>query len=799
VILFQLSAAFLTGAAAAALGLGPWWPLPALAGVGISLGSYLGGRRGRALLVATAVLALLAGIERFEEARPPSQSGGIALLNGAPGPVHLRGEVVSQPQETVGAQRFEFDVGAYFDGEVWVPTHGKLLVTTRFFPRFAYGEVLELEAVLEAPPAVAGFDYAEYLANRGIVSVTAFPRAQRLDGGGGKLPARLLIEAREPLSDALKRSLPEPESALARGILLGQRASIPRSLSDDLNAAGISHLIAISGYNVTLVAGIVVASLAGLLGVRPATAIAIVAVLVYAAFVGGSPSVLRAAAMGVVMLGARLAGRPGSALGAVVFAGAVLAAWQPLIVDEVAFQLSFAATLGIVLLAGRLRDLIVPIFEGLRLPFAAWLAENVAVTASATAAVLPVTALTFDRVSLVAIPANVLVAPAFLFALAGSFLVALAGAVDAAAGRLLSELAYVPLAYFVAVGRLAADLPFATTSLGPFSVAAPVIVYGGAAAALRFLRPAQPDAASAPVRRVSAALAWSCAVILIAAFVWWQALAPSDGRLRVTFLDIGQGDALLIESPSGHRILVDGGPSGPALAAALGRALPPDARRLDLLVLTHPQDDHTTGLVEALQRYDVGAAMEGPSPGGSAAYRAWRAELARRGVPVALAVPGSWLDLGRGVRLEILGPGDPPPEAAADSVNDASIVLRLVYGKVSFLLTGDLGAAGEAALLDTPFELQATVLKLAHHGSGGSTTPAFLDAVRPVVAVASAGAGNSFGHPSPSTRLRLGGTPLLRTDLNGDVRFGTDGSRLWIRPAHGQALPADAQSRSDGR
>lgn len=202
-------------------------------------------------------------------------------------------------------------------------------------------------------------------------------------------------------------------------------------------------------------------------------------------------------------------------------------------------------------------------------------------------------------------------------------------------------------------------------------------------------------------------------------------------------------------------------------------------------MLTHAQDDHVSGLVEVLQRYDVGAVLTGSLPGKTAAYRAWLDELERAGVPVSAAQAGQRIELGQGARLEVLAPAPQPLAGTEDDLNNNSVVLRLVYRQASFLLTGDLEAEGEAALLNAPFEVRSTVLKVGHHGSDGSTTQRFLDAVGPSLAVVSAGAENMFGHPSPTTRLRLAGVPLLRTDANGDVRLETDGTSLWVESPRG--------------
>jgi competence protein ComEC len=494
--------------------------------------------------------------------------------------------------------------------------------------------------------------------------------------------------------------------------------------------------------------------------------------------------------MATVMLGAVLAGRPGSALPGVVLAAAVLVVARPLLIDDVSFQLSFASTLGIILASQRLRLLIQPRISLLPGWLAAFLAENLAITTAASLAVLPVIAGTFGRVSIVALPANLLAAPAFVLALFGSAITAAAGDVDPALGRIAGELAYLPLTYLVRLARLASDVPGASLEVTGFGALETATVYVLLAAVYLCLRrgPArEPEAESTPHFHLRPTLAVSGVLAVAAVVVWWGAIQPDSGRLQVTVLDVGQGDAILVTTPAGHRILIDGGPSGVALSQALGRELPAGVHRIDLIVLSHAQDDHLVGLVGVLGRYEVGAVLLSPLEGETAANRAWQETLAEHAVPVREAVAGEWLDLGEGAWLEVLGPAADLPAAAAADLNNASVVLRLVHGSVSFLLTGDLTAEGEDALLGRGAALASTVLKVGHHGSDGSTTAAFLAAVRPAVAVISVGAENPYGHPSPSTELRLGGVPYFRTDRNGRIRFETDGERLWAEVDEGEA------------
>ncbi|HUS82705.1 MAG TPA: MBL fold metallo-hydrolase, partial [Dehalococcoidia bacterium] len=194
--------------------------------------------------------------------------------------------------------------------------------------------------------------------------------------------------------------------------------------------------------------------------------------------------------------------------------------------------------------------------------------------------------------------------------------------------------------------------------------------------------------------------------------------------------------------------------------------------------------------------YDVGQVVEPPVEAETELAKAWRALLDEKDVPCREVAANGWIDLGRGARLEIVGLSQEELTGTSADRNNNSLVVKVVWGDVSFLLTGDVEAAGEQALLDERVDLRATVLKVAHHGSAYSSSAEFLDAVRPIVSVISAGADNDFGHPAKSTLERLGDTIVYRTDQQGDVTFSTDGERLWVGPERDPpALPARFSSR----
>jgi len=276
------------------------------------------------------------------------------------------------------------------------------------------------------------------------------------------------------------------------------------------------------------------------------------------------------------------------------------------------------------------------------------------------------------------------------------------------------------------------------------------------------------------------------------------AVARPDGRLHVTVLDVGQGDSIFLQGPNGGRVLIDTGPDPDRLLTLLDARVPSWDRRLDLVVLTHPHEDHVSGLALLLERYRIGDIVEpgmiGPGPG-DAAYRREMAQLGRTSRVVA-AGDRLWLD---GIELDVDWPlrGTVPlhPADGGTAINNVSIVLELHFGQRRMLFTGDveqqidpqLLAEGIAAHLGAAID----VLKVAHHGSGTATTDAFVNALDPGVAVISAGWGNPYGHPSPKTvtRLQDDGAKLFRTDLDGNVDISTNGRDLVAQAEGGRPHP----------
>jgi competence protein ComEC len=274
-------------------------------------------------------------------------------------------------------------------------------------------------------------------------------------------------------------------------------------------------------------------------------------------------------------------------------------------------------------------------------------------------------------------------------------------------------------------------------------------------------------------------------VVGVAALLWTAAVSLPDDRMRVAFIDVGQGEGAFIVMPGGQQVLVDGGPDPVRMVQFVGERMPFQDRTIELVVLTHPHRDHVTGLVEVLRRYDVSLVLERELDFDSPSYEAWRKAVSDEGAELVQAQAGQVIAFGGGARLEVVSPGQRLLRGTASDVDNASVVLRLVYDDVSFLLTGDMFSEAEGVLVRGDTSIDSDVLKVGHHGSRSSSSAAFLDRVRPSVAVVSAGEDNRFGHPHAETLDALGRhVPEDRvyvTSEQGTVEFVTDGRRLEVK------------------
>jgi competence protein ComEC len=783
------------------------WAILALLGLGVAVGFRNDPRLTTAGLAAA---FLAAGALRFVLSDPARDPRLIARYNDS-GPVTLAGVVDAEPTAQDQFANLKVKVEQIRVGNTWTEVHGLVLVRLSLFPAYAYGDRLELTGKLETPPDFEDFSYRAYLAGQGIYSIMNRPEVRLVAHSQGNPVYSVLLAVRQHARTTVSRILPEPEAAVLRGVLLGDEQGLDDNLEDAFNATSTSHILVISGYNISLLASAFAWIGRRLVGRRRATPLVIVAIIAFTLMVGPSAAVVRAAIMGVLVVIAAHFGRQSDALIGLGLASMLMTLIHPATLWDIGFQLSGMATLGLIVLV----PLMETAAEGLltrRLnqqqarSVLGLLNDTLIVTFAAQLATWPIIGFNFHQMSLLSLPTNFLVLMAQPLVMGLGAAATLAGMLVMPVGQVLGWFAWLPLAYTVRVVEVMARLQASALQVGPWPLWIPAVYYAGLGVALavlswpveqrrklwqqvrRWLSRAGTEAPPVPgsdpsvVARIMGAyrgVPVLLSLAALAALTWAAALSLPDGRLHVAVLDVGQGDAIFVRTPSGRQVLIDGGPGPTAALSGIGQRMPFWDRDLDLVVMTHPDNDHFAGLLPVLERYQVRQALEPGRPAATAFYQRWQELIQARHVPVVVARTGTRLLLGDGVWADVLNPpGSLPATEAAD--NDASVVLRLGYGQVTFLLTGDLEEPGEARLLASGADLRSTVLKVSHHGSKTGTTARFVAAVAPAVAVISVGADNRFGHPAPEVLERLAGVPVYRTDQRGTVELASDGQRLWV-------------------
>lgn len=563
-------------------------------------------------------------------------------------------------------------------------------------------------------------------------------------------------EIRDRASQGLGRGMPPREAELARGFVLGEDERIDEATEEDFRRSGLSHLLAVSGQNVTLLALLAMPVL-GLLGIplRERLLWVLGLIAVYIPVAGAGPSIQRAGVMGAAGVLAMLGGRRASRLYALVLAAVVTLAVDPSVAGEIGWQLSFAAVLGILLLAAPLRGAILGhLGKG---PWRQALVEGLAATIAATLATAPLIAFHFETLSTTTLIANVLAMPAVAPAMWLGMCSAALAQVPGLPPSPLNGFNALLLAYVAQIASWCAEPDWAEIH----------VRLGGAGLALSYVGMAAAGFLGihlARLRLLRPALRGGTAVAVVAIAVVTVGLPDGDGAvatnagLRVDVLDVGQGDAILFQPADAPSILVDGGPPGDGLTDKLEDA---GVRELGAAVITHDQSDHAAGVEDLLGDFPVGRLVYGWLG------RETLAEAESAGVDLERVAAGRELRSG-GLRLTVLWP---PRELLtgvepAEDPNQLALVMEARWRDFTMLLMAD--AEAEAVPLDPG---PVDVLKVAHHGSDDAGLGPLLDRIRPQLAVISVGDGNSYGHPTRGTVSTLAGhgVPTLRTDEDGDV------------------------------
>jgi competence protein ComEC len=612
--------------------------------------------------------------------------------------------------------------------------------------------------------------------------------------------------ARRAIAEAVGRWSAQ-SGAIVAAIVIGDRAGLDNDVQRRLQEAGTYHVIAISGGNIAVLAGLLLGAfrIAGWLG-RTAMMSSIAALLGYATLVGNGASVDRATLMATVYFGARAVDQRSPPLNALALVAAVLVAIDPLSVADPAFVLTFGATLAILVIVPALTTFNAESAEPSRLSASSagsgsivviqrYLWPMFAASLAAEALLFPVGALTFSRVTFAGLALNLLAIPLMGVAqLAGMAVVPLALASRTAAA-LAGWVAHLGAAGLVDSANLVRFVPALTYRVAPPSWIAVGLYYAAAAGcAIGVARGVIPTRAAG----IRGAIANASALIAVGAAAWilvdprTLVAARGDGRMHVTFLDVGQGDSAFIVFPAGSTLVVDAGGLAASASFDIGdRVVAPvvrDAgfRRIDYLALTHGDPDHIGGALSILREFRPHEVWEGiPVP---------RFEPLTALRLATQAAGARWANVYRGDRVtidgvEVIARHPVPADWERQKVrNDDSLALELRWREVSVVLTGDIGSAVERDIAAATPPARLRILKIPHHGSLTSSTPAFLAALRPQIAVASAGRANHFGHPVPAVleRYKAIGAEIFRTDQDGAVMVETDGTSIDVRTFTGR-------------
>lgn len=720
------------------------------------------------------LLAMLLGAWRYQAAKPGIGPTDAANYVGV-GQLRLNGLVTDDPDVRDTYTNLRVEVTRLEVGGRWLPVTGLVQVTVPRYPVVRYGDFLEITGRLEDAPVFEDFSYRDYLARQGVYAVMRHPRVTIVARHQGNIALSLIYALKQRAKEVIAAALTEPHAGLLMGILLGVKTALPKDLSRDLQMVGLTHIVVVSGFNLTIIAGAIQRALGKWLGPMGTFWASLAGIIAFTVMVGGSAAVVRAAIMVSLALLASTLGRQNDALNALGLAAAAMVAVSPTQLWDVGFQLSVAATAGLILIS--------PLLEGWLRFLPDLLRPNLAVALAAQLATMPIILVNFQRVSLISPLANLAVLWAIPWLMLCGALVIGIGFFWTEGAFFAGWAAWVVSTYVVeAVHRLAA-IPWASVAVPHLDWYVPLAYYLAIGAILGMQGQGASLRETAANLSHKAAKHWRplLAGLALAVILLWTAIATlPSGLYHVYFLDVGQGDAILIRMPDGGKILVDGGPNPALLSAALGRLLPFWDRDIDLLVLTHPHDDHVLGQVEVLQRYRVQQVLEAGIPSGGPGYREWLRLVQEKGIPHRLAMAGQRIDLDHGGRLEVLHPTQPFLTGTNSDANNNSVVLRLVIGQVALLLPGDLEKAGQEALLGRYGQMAATVLKVPHHGAAGALDDEFLRAVRPVITVISVGE-NNFGHPAKETLEQLRGTQIYRTDERGTIEVITDGTGCEVR------------------
>ncbi len=769
----------------------------------IAVAGYVLARREnrRAFLVLFLLLGLALSRISAEKCKTP-------LVHYAGKQMVLVGQVVAEPDVREDKAFYLLEVQEIIRGGERQAISGAVRLQAKESSRvYAYGDVLRVSGLLDRPDLPGnpgGFNYRTYLERQGIKMVLQARGRDAIEkiGDSAANPVfNVALRVKQKLSTAATTALSPSQAAVLNGMVFGTQGLIDRDTRQAFSETGVVHILSVSGLHVGLVLGGAV-GLLRILKLSPGLTAPLVSpvLIFYALMTGAGPAVLRATIMALLLLWAHHLGRDRDWPTTLALAALAILLWSPLQIYNPGFQLSFAATWGILYLGPILSEYFTGFLKGLPTGFVRATAQGLAVPLAAQLATIPLVAWYYNLISPVSIPANLLAVPLVGLALFLGVIAAFLGLLWLPLAGLVNVSTGIVLDLFLALIGFFQQLPGAVIYLAT----PPVLLAAAWYAGLLVAAGVRSGGWSPAVRhRVKSRAVVGVVLAAVLLLIWW----PWTGRQRLTvhFIDVGQGDSILVQTPGGRNMLIDTGGTREEFQTGTGvgdQVVTPYLRkigvnRIDALVFTHPHEDHCGGAAYLVKNFPVGLAVVSPvgeatgieeefavaqgSAGIPPAYTDLLAKMAAAKIPVRAAAAGDVLRLDDKVSIEILSP-ERTVGAAKPNLNNGSLVLKLTCGHRSFIFTGDIEVEAQKELLQREVDLKTDVLKMPHHGSR-SLLPGIVDRTKPEMAVITVGARNTFGHPAQSTLdlLHRVGAQVYRTDLDGAVIMETDGNKLKVR------------------
>ncbi|MEO8355174.1 MAG: ComEC/Rec2 family competence protein [Chloroflexota bacterium] len=720
------------------------------------------------------LFALFLGAARYQSSVPRFNAFHIAFYNDREYDLLITGTIAEPPDYRDNYTNLRMKVSSVDTGDGDLPVSGLLLVRASKNQVFHYGDVIRLRGKLKTPPENEDFSYRDYLAGQHIHSYMSSAIVTILPLKGGNSFSRALYALKDRSLNNIYRMFPDPESSLLAGILLGVDTGLTQRLQQAFKSTGTAHIIAISGFNMSIIAAMFVTFFSRFLGPRRGAALAILGIILYTMLVGGGAAVVRAAIMGSLALFARQVGRRQFALNTLLAVALLMCLWNPLYIWDVGFQLSFFATLGLILyaepfsqFANRIVTRYFPTSTAEK--FAQLFSEFVLLTLAAQLTTIPIMAYHFKQISLVSFIANPFILPVQPAVMILGGLAVLLSLIWLPLGQIAAWVAWPFVVYTIRMVELFDRVPHGTIFLGDLSLWF-VILFYAALLTVTFGGSRLKEAAQSLKGRTSPVGVGSAILILILGLllVWRAAVAVPDRLLHITFLNVGSAEAVLIKTPTGKYVLVNGGPSVTTLSDELGRRLPTFNRRLDWLLIAGTEEEDVAALPRVIERYPPDAVLWSGNTQASFSSRVLNEYLSVQDVEVINAEPEQVLELGDGATLRVLTTG---PRGAVLLVEWESFRALLPVG-MSFEALDELRSGAEVG--------PVSVLSLADAGYAASNPPEWIINLNPELVVLSVDAADENGMPDGEVLESVKDYDLLRTDQNGWIEITSDGRQMWV-------------------